>query len=233
MHRIFDKIQYRPLWLYATVFVVFAVLNSLMFTNCLHAEDMSDTSRHSASTPSSPDIAGWAMFRNSIRGFEFRYPESLLKLTTSKRDVKIEHSVLFEHPDPCYFGDLIREPLSHVIDFSVSIRVTADGIASAMAHNTFLVAELPDVIEPGYLEGIKIGELLGYRIAHGTEGCGYYGYYFSVNRDTTLIVIRTYATKLNPITRDFQSYLQLPGIISPAEADKLFNQILSTFRWLH
>ena len=227
-YRLCDQVLFRPMWL-AAIFVVFATLDFIMCVNGLQAKDIVDITQQSPDTLSDPDIVGWVTFRDSIRGFEFQYPESLLTLTTSKNYVKLEHTVLFEHPDPCYFGDSDRVPLSHVRDFSVSIRVTAENLVSAIAHNTYLTTELPDIIKPGYLEGIKIGELLGYRTIVGAEGCGYYAYYFTLSCDTTLMVIRSFVTELSPIIQTFEDYMQLPGIITPEEEERLFYKLLSTF----
>ncbi len=72
----------------------------------------------------------------------------------------------------------------------------------------------------------------GFRISQGVEGCGRYTYYFILNQEHTLVATRAFITELNSIIRTYKENLKLPGVIPPEKEEQLFNQILSTFKFL-
>lgn len=187
--------------------------------------------------PQEDETADWKTYRNEEYGFEIKYPEDVIKLTERNEGIALSHSISFEHPDPCDFkGDApVRKELT---DFGIGIGVINKNLREtiiARESDSFVSGFLLDnklKIEPGFIDGFNLGSLKGYRITSGMEGCGNYTYYIPLDSKNTLLVTRGFITELSPIISDYQKYLQLPGIITPEKEEKLFNQILSTFRFL-
>lgn len=178
----------------------------------------------------------WQTYRNEEFGFEFRYSADTLRLSEEEGGVLLSHSILYEHQDPCEFRDNIA-PLKELTDFKVAIQVLNKSLKEAvmakegdyLASN--FVSETELKLSPNFIDEFSIGSLTGYRITTGVEGCGQYTYYFPLTAKKTLVVNRSFITEFNPIILDYEKYLNLPGIIVPQEEEKLFNQILSSFKF--
>lgn len=179
----------------------------------------------------------WKIYQYKKPGFEIRYPENIITVSQEGEKVILIHSIPFEHPNPCDFiGD--APPLKELTDFRVSLQIINKNFKETIMANEgdYVVSNfLPGntlQIEPGYIDKINIGSLKGYRITEGVEGCGYYAYYFPLDENNTLKVERSFITELQPIIVDNEKYLKIPGVIPPDKEEKLFNQIVSTFRFL-
>jgi hypothetical protein len=166
--------------------------------------------------------------------FEFTYP-SVLTATAQDEGVSIIHAVAYRHNDVCDFkGD--APALDKITDFNVSIRLFDSGLKDAMRKNeldAFVTTYFQgDTIktEPGFIDESNVGSLRGYRITSAIEGCGHYSYYFPLSADRTLFVSRAIVTEFQPIITDYQTYLNVPGVIPPAEEESYFTNILSSFK---
>jgi len=172
--------------------------------------------------------------------FEFKYPD----IITISRDyglwIDMVHSVPFEHDDPCDFkGD--ASPLEKLIDFKITIYVIERNLIEAMCSAPYdyevdcssYIIDNEVKPDPGYVDEIAINSLHGYRITTGVEGCGRYEYYFSLNPEVTLVIWRSFIAEFNPAATTLaEEYLKIPGIITPEKEEELFNQMLSTFKFI-
>ena len=126
--------------------------------------------------------------------------------------------------------DLLGKHFLHVLWKLVEL-FPGEVICTCLLKGFFYIFII-EKLEPGFIDVINIGSLEGYRITQGVEGCGEYTYYFPITTEVTLVVVRYFITELNPITVDYEKFLNLPDVISPIKEEKLFNQILSTFQLL-
>jgi len=184
------------------------------------------------------ETANWKTYRNEEFGFEFKYPEEVTKLSKQDDEIILTHSIpLFERPDPCDFkGD--APPIKGLTDFKVNIKVVGKNLRDtiiAQESDYFVSNFLPNnelKMEPNFIDEFNIDSLKGYRITSSIEGCGEYKYYFPLNSKNTLFIKRSFITEFQPITPNYKEYLALPGIIPPVEEERLFNNIVSTFKFI-
>ncbi len=188
-------------------------------------------------TPTPEPSTAWAVYRNERQGYELQYPKGTIAVSEVGSRVIMTHAIPLEHPDPCDFrGDAPRSKT--LTDFEVAMEVISGSLKEAFVANEsdYLVSNflVDDKLrtEPDFIDEVSLGSLKGYRITMGVEGCGEYTYYFSVAPRKVLLVKRSFITELKPIVANYQEYLKLPGVISPSEEERLFNEILSTFRFL-
>lgn len=178
----------------------------------------------------------WKTYQYKKPGFEIRYPADVLKISKEGEKVILTHSIPFEHVNPCDFvGD--APLLKELTDFRVALETISksfkETIKANESYSIILNYLINDTlrIEPGFIDDVRIGPLKGYRITAGAEGCGIYTYYFPLDSNNTLKVQRSFIPELKPVITDYKDYLKLPGIIPPDEEEKMFNQILSSFKF--
>jgi len=182
------------------------------------------------------ETTNWDTYRNEGQGYELQYPEGIIAISEIGPRIVLAHAIPLVHPDYCDFrGD--APPLRTLTDFEVSIEVVSRSLREAVIANEsdylvsgFLVDDRLR-IEPDFIDEVSIGSLKGYRITMGVEGCGEYTYYFPLTPRNVLVVKRTFVTEFKPIIANYEEYLKLAGIIPPDEEERLFNSILSTFRF--
>jgi hypothetical protein len=181
---------------------------------------------------------GWEIYKNEVLKIQLEYPKEIVYLLEEQNKISLSHFVAFEHNDPCDFkGDSLK--LKELVDFKVNFEVFKGGLEEAVKNNEskeffsnyFLNKKLK--LEPGFIDEITIGNLNGYLVTEGIEGCGQYVYYFPLNSKNTLIVWRAFVPEFQPIIADWQDNLQIPGIISPEREESLFKQIFSTFKLIN
>jgi hypothetical protein len=178
----------------------------------------------------------WKIYQYKKPGFEIRYPADILTASKEGEKVILTHAIQFEHPNPCDFvGD--APSLKELTDFRVTLETISKSFQQTIiANEGGSIAQnylSDDTLKtyPGYIDQAAIGSLKGYRIAEGVEGCGFFAYYFPLDQNNTLRVERSYITELLPVMPDREKYLRLPGIIPPDEEERLFNLILSSFKF--
>ncbi len=193
----------------------------------------SEVSLEPEASPRSKVPSDWETYQNE-QGLDFRYPAEVVSIAEKESKVILSHSIDYEHPDPCEFRDN-TVPLKKLVDFEVSIEFFRKNLKEAvittegnyLSDNFLSDNELK--IQPNFIDEFVVGSLNGYRLTQGVEGCGRYSYFFPLDSQKTLVLTRSFITEFKPIVLDYEKYLSLPGIISPKEEEKLFNQILSSF----
>jgi hypothetical protein len=179
-------------------------------------------------------VSEWKAYTSENPRFEIKYPAGLTVVADNNNKLILSHALPFVHGNPC---DMSDHPgvLQDLTDFKMEIEVIDGGLKQAIikgedsAAPSFLV---DDTVINLDRHSLTISKLKGYVIPYGVEGCGGFRYYFPLNKSFTLLVRRKLITELDPIISNYRDYRQQPGIIFPDEEERLFNRIISTFRFL-
>jgi len=159
------------------------------------------------------ETADWKTYRNET--FEFKYPEKL-QLVKNDNKVVLSHAIPYENSGDCDMsgGGQLYKTLD---DFNISLEIVNQKLTL-------------DYIDGQY----GAGTLNGSWAYEGAEGCGYSKYHFSIGENKTLVVQRAAVQALSGLSAawDLGKILKVPGVISKQESDKLFNEILSTFKFI-
>ncbi len=181
------------------------------------------------------EMAGWETHTDIKYWFEFKYPASFEIKKDNVKGVTVYHSIAYSHSDPCDFRDG-SQVLNEVIDFNATWRMFDEDIESTVKAN---YAFPKDIIEngkfklsPDFVDIYSAGSLKGYRVKIGAEGCGLNTYYFVLDDFHTLVVSQLVTPERTPLITDYEKFLSLPGVIKPADEEYIFNQILSTFKFI-
>jgi len=159
------------------------------------------------------ETANWKTYKGET--FEFKYPEKL-QLVKDGNKVVLSHSIPYENSGDCDMlgGGQLYETLD---DFNVSFEIVNQKLTL------------------NYIQGqYSAGTLKGSRAYEGAEGCGHSKYHFSIGENKTLVVQKAAVQALSGLTTtwDLVEILKVPGVISKQESVKLFNEILSTFKFI-
>ncbi|MBP9847337.1 MAG: hypothetical protein KBD43_14870 [Saprospiraceae bacterium] len=168
------------------------------------------------------DISSWKKYSDASISFE--YP-ALISVKQDAGNITLSHSVDYKHPNPCDFkGD--APPLDQLSDFGVSLKIINQNLKEFVQSSAY----------PGWdyvsKNPFTFGSLNGYKVYVGVEGCGYDIYYLTISSAKTLIIQRNHVAEFNSINANYQTYLNLPGIISPNKGTEYFNHILSTINFV-
>lgn len=153
----------------------------------------------------------------------------------SMDDAILVHSIPFEHADACDFTGQSKT-LFNFTDFRVTIKVYNRNFqeTALINENEFVLdnylKEDGFKIDNGFIEEFSTESLEGYRISEGVEGCGEDRYYFTIDNDNTLFITWKWIMELSGmLPQEVQEeYMKLEGVISPEEAELLFNEILAS-----
>lgn len=169
-----------------------------------------------------------AMYNGDALSFE--YPKILTLEGNEQSGITLNHAVHYPHQNPCDFsGESIE--LENITDFLVEIKVFSQSLEEVLIDtqdSSFVKENISQgalQISPGFIDEIKIGNLSGYRITQGVEGCGKYDYYFSENGQI-IHIVRSFIPEFDPIHINSQEYLNIKGIIPPEQEAQIFNQII-------
>ncbi len=171
---------------------------------------------------------------NTFQGdsLSFDYPKLLTFEGNEQTGIILSHKVQYPHQDPCDFSEGVQE-LEYITDFKTEIKVFSQTLEeviinsqnSSFVQDNLIQGELQ--ISPGFIDEIQNGDLSGYRVTQGVEGCGKYDYYYSKNGQI-LHFVRYFIPELNPINSNSQEYLSIEGIIHPEQETQIFDQIISS-----
>lgn len=160
------------------------------------------------------DTSNWKTYTNTKLGYEFKYP-SKLKLIETNSITTLSHSIDYKNYGPCDMsGD--ENVYDKFTDFEVSFEMTS---------------KAPNLT---YNDGeYKKGALTGLMVYEGIEGCGNVKYYFTLPNKNYLIIteaaVQALGGNVNSSVRD--EILNEPGVISAEEESKIFDEILSSFKF--
>lgn len=179
-------------------------------------------------------LNGWQTYEDLVAGFSFSYPMQL-KLSSEGQAAVLHHEVPHDHADPCDFSGG-GERLKAITDAHISFEMLEKTLRDAVIQE-----EGSDYVATQYMRGdefildgdspverVSFGDLDGYRITSGVEGCGRYTYYFLSPSGRTLVVQRRFVPEFSSVNPDADTLQELPGILHPEQEEMLFTRMMST-----
>lgn len=175
----------------------------------------------------------------NISGVTLSYPENTFSsVLPADNTITFSHSVPWEHPDACDFQGTGKQ-LDQLTDFAVSITAFNEEFAAVVSKHepadfvsSHLTADKISLTEePGFVDGVSVGELTGFKVTSGVEGCGEYRYYFPLNETLTLFVRRAFVAEFSDVFANHDTALRLPDILSPEQADMIFADIIASVKF--
>lgn len=184
-------------------------------------------------TPTNPDLVS---YRNSRLGISFTYPK-ILTASTTKNVISLHHEVPFVHHDYCDFKGEGDTTINTLTDFRVSFYTVDKSLIDSMRQESPYIPEENFVDgniipSPGFIDSYENGELKGFRIFEGAEGCGHLIYYLKISEKKTLIVIDEFITVFSGAidTENMDRALAVPGVINKNRASEIFESVLKTVK---
>lgn len=172
-------------------------------------------------------------YRNTNLGISFKYPNKLIT-KTSGPSVIIHHDVPFEHHDYCDFKGEATTTIKTLTDFNVEIHTSPKNLVETMRTESPYIPEEnfinDDVVpSPGFIDPVKFGNLAGFSIFEGAEGCGHTIYYLEVSDSRTLVITNDFITIFSGSidTENMNRALAVPGVINKSEAERIFESLLN------
>lgn len=160
------------------------------------------------------ETVNWKIYVNKKQDYEFKYPANI-KLLEDKNKTILNHAISYKNYGDCDMSGRQDKVYETLDDFNVSFEVVSG------------------VVKPEFEEEkINIGNLSGSRYTYGAEGCGIIKYTFPLGNKTLLIEKAQIqaTTGINP--QWTKEVLKVPGVITKEESAKIFNQVLSTFKFI-
>jgi hypothetical protein len=175
-------------------------------------------------------------YRNSNLGLSFTYPKILTASSTAQL-VTLHHEVPFTHHDYCDFKGEGDTTVPTLTDFHVTFRTENKSLIDTMKLESPYIPEEnfvngKVVPSPGFIDSYKIGELDGFRIFEGAEGCGQTTYYFPISSSKTLIIKELLITVFTGAidVENKAAAEAVPGVLNKEKAAENFESILQTLK---
>ena len=184
-------------------------------------------------TPPNPDIAS---YRNSSLGLSFKYPK-ILTTKGNTASVNVHHEVPFSHHDFCDFKGEATTTTDNLTDFNLEMHVVQKNITETIRSESPYIPEenfINNTIvpSPGFIDVVDFGNLKGYSIFEGAEGCGHTIYYLVVSDNKTLVIVNDFITIFSGAidTENMDRASKVPGVINKAMAESIFKSIVSSLQ---
>ncbi len=165
---------------------------------------------------------------------EFSYPSNL-NFNRVGDTIILGHTVPKKHINSCDLKDGLS--IDDVSDFNTSIKIFNKNLKDSVLSNesdyiskNYLKDNTLDLSQ-GFITKFKIGNLDGFKITMGLEGCGVDNYYFPLSATKTLFVSKNFYLETYPES-DRSSLSTIPGFINGDQEQLIFNNILSTIKGL-
>ncbi len=177
----------------------------------------------------------WKTYQSKDNVFSFQYP-SKLTLNESAGKVELSHQVPFKNYGDCDMkGDSIV--YDNLTDFKATFQIVNGTIKQAVEEiSPYMPAEnfVDDTlkINPGFIDSYRNGNLSGFAIYEGVEGCGHTIYYLPVADGKVLVATRNMVQILSGVISSnlADELLKVPGVINNDENKAIFEQILGSVK---
>ncbi len=175
-------------------------------------------------------------YRNANLGLSFTYPK-ILTANSNAQSVTLHHEVPFVHHDYCDFKGEGDTTINTLTDFNVNFHTENKGVVDTMKlespyipQENFVNGEV--VPSPGFIDVYEAGNLKGYRIFEGAEGCGQTTYYFPISNTKTLVIKEELITVFTgAIDIENKSAAEaVPGVLNREKSTEIFESILKTLK---
>ncbi len=172
-------------------------------------------------------------YNNSELGISFVYP-TVLSASATGNVVTLHHEIPYTNTGECdMMGD--EETFENLTDFRVAVQVSNKGLVATMQEKSSYIPQenfVDNMVvpSPGFIDAFSVGELDGFAIYEGAEGCGQVAYYFPLGDNKTLYITKMSVQVLSGVVSAEKEaeVLKVPGVISRAESEKIFQNILLT-----
>lgn len=162
-----------------------------------------------------------SIYNNEQYGFSFDYSNTLT-LENTQNGFSLSHSIPYKHLDFCNMKEATT--LDSVTDFNLVGEIKNGKIEDVIKSDNF-----SDVT--ALQNKVSFGQLSGYLLSMGVEGCGVDEYYFSLKDNNTLILKNYWVGEFSESSAQKEKYLGLNGIISPQRSREFLSGILSSFNF--
>ena len=177
-------------------------------------------------------LPGFKVYRSKKLGLAFGYPERYgLKINEKDGVVTIEHTVPFEHFDPCD-RTASNQKSKKIYDFYAQISILNKTPTEIFREEVMEVNDNDLVVGVKNSVRVTYGELDGFRLYNGNLGCGPFSYFFQVGDEKVLRVDRWPASEFREVPEEEkQMYSRLRAIIMPENEQHIFEEILHSMKW--
>lgn len=173
------------------------------------------------------------LYLNPILGLSFKYP-SVLELNDTTTSVELSHKIPFKNTGECDMkGDnVVYDTLT---DFRADFRIYDGTVSEAVKKvSSYMPKENFDgdtlKLSPGFIDEYSVGNLKGFAIYEGAEGCGHTIYYFPTGTKRVLVVENLMVQQLSGVVSSEleKQILAVPGVISREKNSQILKQILES-----
>lgn len=175
-----------------------------------------------------------ATYTSEANGISFTYPTTL-KTTEANGIVSVHHEVPFVHHDYCDFKGEGNTTVPIMPDFHLEMHVENLNMVATMKHESPYIPKEnfvnnTVVPSPGFIDPVQLGNLKGFSIFEGAEGCGQTTYYLSLTTTRTLVAKYKLVTVFTGAiaTEEKAKAEAVPGVINKEKGEAFLNNILST-----
>ena len=177
-----------------------------------------------------------SVYNNANLGMSFSYPK-ILTLSEASGEITLHHEVSFVHRDFCDFKGEGTTTMPTLTDFNVKLHIVNKNIVDTMrAESPYIPAEnfVNDniITSPGFIDSFQSGNLKGFKIFEGAEGCGQTIYYLKVTNSKTIVIRNDLITVFTGAidAQNEAAAEAVPNVINKQKSEVIFNSIIETLK---